>query len=372
MKRYVLTIIISAYAFIGLAQDSGKPKTQGEISSDAFLNSLVEKKFKDASGNDRQNWTGMGGAFLNLLGTNGSTDLTLSPTLFTLLHFKKVANNDTNFIDYEYRKQWFARNLQLNIGATPNSKNQIHLDAGNAGFKFAIINNKNASVKDYQSLSNVLDLSDSVNIIMQHYKFVENGKYKAAIETFENNPSKDLIKSLPDALIAQLKLNFKNVKPETLLMPANALQSALTDKLAKKPTLTFSANDSYDFVKSQQNSLTVSSEFTFYLGKVPFDLSANYVWSADTSKTQSTLVRKVFTTAFGKNFKISKSFEVKPAFDYVHTQGPLYEKEHPDTFDASVAPRIKINDQFWLPITIKYDVKHPQLLGFLSVQYSLK
>lgn len=370
MKKYYFILALMLAPLLLFAQDTSKNNkpTAAEIASDAYLNSLVKQKVKNASGNDKQNWSGFGNAALNLLGTNGSSDLTFGATLFTISHFCRIAKGDTNFIDSEYRRQWFARNTQINLGLTPNSKNQVHFDGASLGLKVAMINNKNATVEDYKKLSNILEIDDKVHVFLMKY----DDKYHETIQTFLNHRSKDLIASLPQEVIDGLKANFKGYKPETLLLLADSMKSKLTENLAKKPTLTFSANDKYDFVKSQEGSLNLSSDFTIYIGKYPFDFTATYLWSVDTTKTKSALVRKVFTGSIGPNFKFGKIFEVKPAFDYVHTDGPLYKNEHIDKFDASITPRLKINSQFWLPVTIKYDVVHPQFLGFISVQYSLK
>ena len=142
--------------------------------------------------------------------------------------------------------------------------------------------------------------------------------------------------------------------------------------LLTKPALNFSYNQVYDFQKWQSSKISFASDFTFFIGKVPFDLTESVTFAADSTKKHSQLVRTVYEADFGKNITFDKVkwLEIKPAFSYVNTQGPLYKKEKEQAFAGSVTPRFKINKNFWLPITIKYDNKG--FFGFLSVQYSLK
>jgi len=159
------------------------------------------------------------------------------------------------------------------------------------------------------------------------------------------------------------------IKPD----PNDSLNKYLVKILASKPILTFSLNHNYDFVRSQSNSLSLSSEFTFFLFKtVPFDLTSSYTCEVDSTQKKSSLNRRVWETDLGHNFTIWEWFELKPFVSYINTQGPLYKKESREQTNANLTARIKINNQFWLPLTIKYDTKNAQFFGFLSIQYSLK
>lgn len=355
MKRIFVLSIILFDTFILIAQNT-------EINADKTINENVKRSFTNSTGNDRANWSGFGSAFLNLVGTNGTNELVISPTLYTLLNFKKVANKDTLVIDSIYRKQWFARNLQINAGITPNSKNQLHIDAGDIGFKFAILNNKAASQNDYKKLNNLMNIEDSITIILKDSNFTNYLKAK-------NSQSKDFTDSLMRKLKISRQLAILLIKPYS----KDSLNKCLVKILAYKPTLTFSLNHNYDFVRSQSNSLSLSSEFTFFLFKtVPFDLTSAYTCEADTTQKKSSLNRHVWETTLGPNFRIWKWLELKPFVSYINTQGPLYKKESRDQTNANLTARLKINNQFWLPLTINYDTKNAQFFGFLSIQYSLK
>jgi tetrahydromethanopterin S-methyltransferase subunit F len=381
MKKYLIIVMLLLTGYVVVAQNTLPAISKSDKEkSDAIVNKAVQYLFKDASGNDRASFAGFGSAFLNVLGTNGTTDININPTLYTLIHFTKLARNDTNFIDTQYKKQWFARNLQINFGATPDTKNQLQINGGTIGFTFAILNNKVASTKDYQDnlMKSILNFVAKVIIFTNEYK-ISHPESNAAIEAFQRSPSKQLLTTLPNDYTDKLKEHFPGLKIENILLTNDSLTTTLNDRLAHKPTLVLTSNHNYDFLKSQPNQLDISTEGVFYVSKIfKIDVTGSYTLAVDTTQKNSPLnTRKIIKGSFGGNLKFGKKskwswLEFKPSFDVTNTEGPLNKKETEYKVQASVVNRIKVNSNFWLPITIKYDPFHPQLLGLLSVQYSLK
>lgn len=369
MKKLILTLALLVTVCIVSAQTGPEEKRSDKVMNNLLLQNLKKTK----TGYDRANWAGFGAAFLNLFDTGESNDLVMASTLFTILHFGKVVKGDSIYNDYEYRKQGFQRNMQLNFGIAPNSKNQLHIDAGTIGFKYAILDNKSANKNDYRILDKSLDNNRDVENIITHYMNINGGMYKNELSNFRNNRNKSDISSLPQPFLDSLKRRYPKADIEDVLIPYGSMLDALAEHLKRKPILTFSTNYKYDFVKAQPDIINLSSQFTFSRHKnTAFDLSFSYKWTADSSLVKSKLTRRIADLSFGLNIEIAKWFEVKPAFGYQNTHGPLYEDESKQTLTASVTPRLRINDQFWLPLTIKYEEKNKQFVGFLSIQYSLK
>ena len=74
----------------------------------------------------------------------------------------------------------------------------------------------------------------------------------------------------------------------------------------------------------------------------------------------------------GGNYEFCKWFEMNLLCSWTYIFNGLYKNEKQNQYALSVTPRIKINKNFWLPVTFQCDITHPQLLGFISIQYSLK
>ena len=173
-------------------------------------------------------------------------------------------------------------------------------------------------------------------------------------------------------------LKQNNIDTSSLFKVFDTEKKVLENALKTKPLWTVSANNVYDFTTRSSTKLTLSTHFFFSIKSgntvIPFDFSFSNQWQQDTTQKSANMNRKVFEAEFGKNFTIGKKkwLEIKPAFSYSSIKGTLYSKEQQNKFMGSLTPRLKINDQFWLPVTIKYDPKNGDFLGLFTVQYSFK
>jgi len=379
----VLALLLTTSALVKAQTKTSK------INKDSIYTTETKKTVNDTSrpkGNDRSVWSGYLSGFLNMVGTDGKSSLQLSSSFFTLTHLKKLAHNDTLYYGKEYRDQWFARNLQLNFGLTPDSKNQVQIDALTYGVKYAIMNNKTITKNNRKNINTdfiqyLAGKSIIANSIVEKYRVAKPTEFQQ-ITDYKNAKGALPISSLPQDFVAELKKQF-NLKDDksvdTLLIPDLYLVSLVKQTLKNKPTLTFSANSNYDELKSQTDNINVSGEFAFYSskqGNTQYDLKASYSHAADTTKKNSSLVRTIWDITFGSDFTFTKVkwFELKPGLEYTNTQGPLYKKEYVQAGNITVTPRFKINQNFWLPITFKYNAfqKDAHFQGLFSVQYSLK
>ena len=371
MKKTILLILLGVVCLAGYGQsteDVARAKGNAVDATRAAATDSIKN-----TGNAKQNWHGLLAGFANLFGSAGNS-FTLNPTLYALWHLDSLKD-----VNYEvYQRQWFLRNFQVNLGITPDNTNSFHLDSGSVGFKYAILNNLVATQRDYKWLLNRLTLVDSItDYLLRHVAstttwtaFVGSGKYDETV--------------LDPALVKQVKTLYHindTVELKSLLSP-EALQNALNYRLKIKPLWTFSVNDNYGFQSRQNNSTTFSSAFTYMMHftrekrkdtlYVPIDFAVSYSLQMDTLEKSANTDRHVLGVALGKDFSILRWLELKPAVSYIHTAGPLYKKESEDAFNASLTPRIKINSNLWLPITVSYDPRNGQFLGWLSVQCSTK
>lgn len=362
MRKYYILAILALCSWKAMAQDQEADLTK--ITAKALATIPA-----DGKGNDRQRFPVLLSGFVNLLQNDGKNDLVINPTLYSI--FGK--DGKLQDIDH-YRKSALLRNISITAGITPDSKNQIQVDDGIWGVKWIIINNKVLKENDYQD---AVTVAKKTGEIQEYVRKLPGGpalyhKYHMQKDTVNN------LLTTQDAgeqqIVKEVAKHFNILEEEAAndINGSFAIMGYLLDKLTTKPALNFSYNQTYDFQKWQAAKITLSSDFLFFLDKVPFDLTGTVTFAADSTKTHSRLVRTLYEGDFGKNvtFENVKWLEIKPAVSFTHINGPLYKKEKTDSFAASITPRFQINKNFWLPITIQYDPKG--WFGFLTVQYALK
>jgi hypothetical protein len=92
----------------------------------------------------------------------------------------------------------------------------------------------------------------------------------------------------------------------------------------------------------------------------------------------TTLTRSTFNFKVGVNFKVLRDsanrslFEIKTYGEYNSILKHKLPDEEKDTFLANADFRIRLANDLWMPITVKYDTKNANLLGFLNVTYNFE
>jgi len=380
MKKILLMAVLVLKMITGHAQNTN-------VAANELDQKILAGVFnKPGAGNDRQVWSGYFSGLLNMAGTDGKSSLQLSTTLFALKHFRQYAKGDSLVAGETFRKEKFMRSLQINAGFTPDSKQQVQLDAISYGLKYAVINNKALSKKEISRYNAAFKsyyqtVWQPFNLIVQRYIYNHPGD-SSVIFRFERSNGKLPIYTLPPAFLDTLmkQTNIKKQDSLNYYFSVNGMAKVLLADLKTKPTLTFSANSNYNELKSQTANLVLSGNLIFYGSRTDtltqYNITANYTFGADTTKKHSSLVRNITELDFGPNFAFKKLkwLELKTSLDLVNTLGPLYSKENKNTANLNITPRIEINKNFWLPVTFKYNAfqKNAHVQGQLSVQYSLK
>jgi len=153
--------------------------------------------------------------------------------------------------------------------------------------------------------------------------------------------------------------------------------------LSKRTLLTFDFKSTYSFADKQWGELSFTPVNLYcYFNKSKLSspgLSAtlSYVLGTDTS-TKQALKRRSIETEVGMNFPIKvnpetekAAFEIKPGISYKYITARVYKDEKKSQFDPTLTFRIRINDDFYLPLKLEYDTENAELFGFLSIQFSL-
>jgi hypothetical protein len=378
MKKTSLVMILCVFNLIAHAQkQTPADTTDAGSTADKIATANPMADPKNNTGDMNQKWAGFLSGFANLFGSAGNS-LTVSPTLYTLLHLDSAKKVDSK----TYRRQWFARNLQLDLSASPDNKNSFQVDSIGYGFTYTILNNLTATQKQYERLRDLLYYRNSITDYIIHH-LPDDASHDQTLQSFFANGKLDET-VLPATLVQDVKQQFHIKTNLHDALTPDVLKKALAYRLKIKPLWTVSFNENYGFQSRETSRITLSTEFSYFLHFfnkdrsdttwVPIDVTLSYNWQIDTLEKTGALDRHVFGLNFGKDFSIGKLawLEVKPSVSYLHIKGQLYNKESHDTFIANLTPRLRVNSQFWIPITVSWDPKNGQILGFLSIQYSLK
>lgn len=275
--------------------------------------------------------------FIDLLATDGKNNLVINPTLYSIF------GKDGQLTDIgHHRQETFLRNISLTAGITPDSKNQLSVNDG-----LWVLNGLLLTIRSYTIVTNQDAKSTAIKV----------GSVNIYIHSLPGGPevinkclsSQDTVNTLAKdkdpkvvAILAAVQKKF-GVDKTTAADLANGsfgIMNGLLNKLATKPALNFAYSEVYDFQKWQAAKIAFSSYFTFFIGKIPFDISGSLTFAADTIQKHSDLVRTHYEVDFGKNitFENTKWLEIKPAIAYIRTDGPLYKKEKTDSFAGSITP----------------------------------
>jgi len=373
MKKYILFILLVVNAAVIAAQTNAGTKIEEE-------NAMTANK----TGDDKASFS----SILNALGKFTSQDgsaITFNPTLYGLVSlFKPGIKKDDKF-----RDAVFMRNFQLNLGFTPSDESIFNIDDFQSGFSYAILNNKKLSAADYKKLQE----SESANqkalfqsAIGKYISENDNNEGKLAEQYAYRTLSESDIDNMSTALRDYLKKRLGVSKNEVLAAMASGLEKIFEEKkteLSKRTSLTFDFKSTYSFADKQWGELSFTPVNLYcYFNKTKsnspgLNATLSYVLGTDTS-TKQALKRRTIETEVGMNFPIKvnpetekAAFEIKPGISYKYITARVYRDEKKSQFDPTLTFRIRINDDFYLPLKLEYDTENAELFGFLSIQFSL-
>ena len=378
LKFTLLSVLLLSYLL-----DFGQTQNDSLKATYSIKATLADKSMNKASGNEKSIFGGYINGVADLLSTNNGS-LNLQGSLRGIYMTIIGRGNDT--LDYNYTKHVFVRNMVINLGATPNKKQIVNIDTMNFGLTYSIFNNKIAKGKVWKQIKAEFKRSKQLKLDLlltqMDYDLISKNdiKHSTMLENFMKSNGADTIEIYRDVAFRKQILEFTGVNfLHELFSDYNNILDKYSDIISKQLLWTVTANGKYDLTKSYLSGICVSSTISkvFYSknkkGKqYSFQLTPSYTKTADTLEKSKNTNRDYFSLSGGFNFKFCKRFETNLLGSWKHIVDGLYSKEKIDQFALSLTPRIMINKNFWLPITVKYDISHPQFFGFLSIQYSLK
>jgi len=305
--------------------------------------------------------------------TSKQRAINFKSTLFAV----KAKTNPDLLIDRNYLKQYFARNLQFDFSLGLDQ--DYHLTSYSAGLTYALINKRDETVATF--------MNSKVSELVQQYGSLLHNQLNAYLATFDSSAQRRRVlmeiqkgivflnetgstDSIPQAFLAFAKIDFGFIRRSI----HETLESAYAE-VDKKPLLTISANATSLSSSAEFNSGFL--EMVFLQGSNPeIDLRAKLLMTDTFSSVDEWRVN--FNFQGGLNIVLfqdkstNKSLlEAKLQGEYSHIFQGLLPDEDADQVFANAEIRVRVTNNFWIPLSIKYDIMNPNWFGFLNVALNL-
>lgn len=327
----------------------------------------------------------------NLAGPNKEFSFSSNP--FAIM----LKRNPALSLDKSYKRYKPLRRLNFNLGVRLDSS--FGFNGFTSGLTFSLIDQTDATTSKF--LFEKLR-SDKLN--------KERDVLLAALDEYLNNRvadadkrafARNINKVLQDAPFNTLDSGFQRVALQ--LVAANRLDR-ISDVFTNKADSSFKQIDAEKY-KALKNSIknnllwtigitdsTYKDKFQFSniaivskLSKGIFDpepgdnnlevnVLAAYTFSNDTLKQGRNLKRELFTVESGINWILrdrttDRPFcEMKFSGSYYHNFGGIYTNERRDSLTLNGTLRVRVLEDIWIPLEIKYDPKSGNLFGFLNIR----
>jgi hypothetical protein len=365
MKKLLLFIFAVFYTINSSSQENASIKT-AEI-----LDRFTESKsanYKDILTNLFQLTT------RNL--NSDDKSIGLNTNLFAL----KSKANPNLFKDVNFEKERFSRNFELNIKV--NLNDQFKYKGFTGGATFAIINGRdkqlalfsNNYIKPYNILIGIIaEIRDEItkddNYDADKLETAINAIYSG--KEISNNSYFDIIKT---QFVLKAKPDILNSNPIEYIKTLKELEANEFTRIDSKALWTISI----DGTAAEKGKFNKASVETIFLQgikeKSEIDIRTKLIY-ADTL-TVDPVARIEFNSKAGMNFKIAKGannasfFEIKGAFEYSSILKNVLPIEKKNVFLATAEIRIRLANDLWFPLIVKYDIEKANFLGFLNISYN--
>jgi hypothetical protein len=289
--------------------------------------------------------------------------------------FKKNVKSNTSSM---YGKQRLLRNIQINLAVkADSSSNQIAEFA--AGLTIALIKKRDITYGDFSSIVSKFKNFERLRKELNLKVATENPNI--SIGSIQNSWTQYDVSHDYNELHPIIRKALEELDPvDKAFIKSDSAHVAFVNiaaLYARKPLLTISPGYTYNRV-NKQSSLALSAAFLVGLGssvnKKPWELEAKSSFSigADTTIAIANYANRPFLVSTGVNKVLredankASTLEFKGFFQYGYQFGdvPFGTDAGKVTFNTTL--RINIYKSFWLPLTLSYDIKSANVLGFLS------
>jgi hypothetical protein len=206
-----------------------------------------------------------------------------------------------------------------------------------------------------------------------------DGMIKAYTSADNSNKTDDYkrFKAIADSIFKKYGYSYselhKNLQKE---------YNAYAKKIEMGALFTLSFNPGYNFQYHHFDTTSFSARYLKGFGnyKKPWnvDLQGTIVSLRDSSSAPKDFGhnKTKFSAGLNKVFAVDDKdnplLEAEFAGEYDLVLNGRYAHERKQAVTANLVTSIHLSKEFTLPLTLKYDIKHPNLFGFVSVQWNLE
>jgi hypothetical protein len=399
MKKNTLSLLtITFFLVISIAMSAQSTSSGASLKNIGSTDSKKQSENSIKTVNDLKsgNWQDVVSSFFQLAFSDLAGDnkaISFRANLFAL-----KAKADSNLLMSEnYVQQKFSRNFQFDFALRVDTSYKFK--GFQAGFTWAIVNKRDSSVISYANTQ-----IDRYFINLQSELLKAFNKYRNSLVIKVKRPDGTSIDSLPDnqvAKVVDVRARIQKILDQNYFAPKEQypeeIQKFLDDKyitnfeaadrefkaklerLRLKPLLTFSVNSNF---QNKDRAFTNGAAQLIYLQgfktfrtKTEFDIRSS-INIKDTAVATITRKRTVLNSSLGINFALLENnkgksiIEFKPYLEYNNILTTPYATEKRQLFMANADLRFRILENFWIPLTIKYDIENGKFLGFLDVEFN--
>jgi len=371
MKKYIFILAVIIISYNASYSQQSVSRTDSLNISSSLTNGINNQKTansQDILSNIFRT------SITNLLGKSKSFQF--NTTLYGLDSFFNK-NNRSN-VDTLYRKQKSARNIQINLSVKADS-NSNQIASFSVGGTIAVINKRDITYADFK---NIIPFFKTFNKIRHDINEDIEEHHPNSFHKLQNSWSKydttHNYKDLDPLIIAVLE---KRSAAEKIFIESDNVHTAyqnLTAIYAQKPLLTIAPNYAYNRI-SKQSAFSVNASFLDGIGnpvnRKPWELEAkaSLAIEGDSTIIEPNYNNKPFTISVGINKVLrqdnnrASTLELKGFFEYNDQLGNVSSENVAGKVTFNSTLRVKLYKSIWLPLTLSYDVKHSNILGFLSL-----
>jgi hypothetical protein len=308
---------------------------------------------------------------------------------------KLFSKKDLDFSDY-YLKRRSARNLEFSAGVNKDDNGNMNILS--AGFKYALINRRS------KSDINFLDIPEIAARVKNMGDVLYKGEkiYQAQIDK-QNNPAtksrmqkefddalkkystSQKIKDLPNSMekmLDSITRSDYNSDAAGFFQLAQESYDIAAQKIDQRGLLTLGFSPEYAWNDQRFGTTALSLQYLKGFGnfRKPWNVDAQFknYFLHDTTGTKKNLSRSMSMISIGVNKTIINDnasnpvIEFELAFEDDYIQSGIYTTEERNTISLNTILRVHISREISVPLTLKYDLQHPNLLGFLKVDWNLE
>jgi hypothetical protein len=367
--------------------------TLNSLAQTTLSKEQVLQEFQKNENSKSGNYKDILASFYQLATTNLTGDeksIEFNSTLFAL----KAKANPELMQDVNFVKERFSRNFQFNFKV--NLDDNLSYTGFSGGFTYAIINERD---KQLAVLTNTLYGENYTNFmtvieeiqteLLGNLTAVNREQEMELIEkatediingiSYEDTETNRYYSAISNRFKEKVQTNsaFEAKEVKDFVTAFKQLKSNEYNAIDAKPLWTIAADGTADG-DGKFNQASFGTVFLKGNKAASNEIDIRALLKYADTVAVSPMQRLDLTSTAGVNFKLARGkqnvsfFELKAAMEYKAVFKNRLEDEKQHQFYGNAEIRVRIAEDLWFPVMIKYDIENSNFLGFLNVSYNFE